>query len=548
MAQIVRSFPPNVEVVYSESGGLGKSHYIQEKTKEIKAKYQVFPLGGNVEWNSVMNRLKKINIEDNTLFHIDLCDTSSYEMIRDFLFTLLVTGGVSVKDEISMISKNTLIEVQIPCGFVNFVENFPFLKLFKIHYIERRSLSPLMIPDELKSNIQIVCNYLKHFKNRNLVKYNLYIKGICVDKHNDSCSFHDSIPLKRLPDEECRQLISQNLNIKNATFYQTMTFINVLADQFKKLSNSMYLTVEQLAYTGIEKNQKSDLLDSRISLIESFIELTNYFTKSTYDNLINNQVFTLDSLDRIANPNYDVNKDIQEGLRLLSENKIINFDEHRFALVMINNDGHSISVITNFDREIIEKIEDKTVRGYLNSTLTKLSYLWSSGSGTTQKLIDYRQLNQNQFLENLEHILNVKIDNTIQPKMINISSSDSFIGKSESNLSLNSFIENEITVQDNIMCTPTADDIKDYVFTVDNFIKMILIILRIRSNVPVVMMGETGCGKTKLLKVLARLQGTVPQILNIHAGITDTEILNFMNEKVIPVAIKFSFLKILHKI
>ena len=46
---------------------------------------------------------------------------------------------------------------------------------------------------------------------------------------------------------------------------------------------------------------------------------------------------------------------------------------------------------------------------------------------------------------------------------------------------------------------------KNYVFTADNFIKMVLILLRIRANIPVIMMGETGCGKTSLIKKLSEL-------------------------------------------
>ena len=37
---------------------------------------------------------------------------------------------------------------------------------------------------------------------------------------------------------------------------------------------------------------------------------------------------------------------------------------------------------------------------------------------------------------------------------------------------------------------------KGYEFTIDNFVKMILIYLRIRANIPLILMGETGCGKT----------------------------------------------------
>ena len=80
---------------------------------------------------------------------------------------------------------------------------------------------------------------------------------------------------------------------------------------------------------------------------------------------------------------------------------------------------------------------------------------------------------------------------------------------------------------------------KDYVFTVDNFIKMCLILIRIRANIPVIMMGETGCGKTSLIRKLSELQnnGECNLIIdNIHAGHTNEDIIKFIEEKVIPEA------------
>ena len=50
----------------------------------------------------------------------------------------------------------------------------------------------------------------------------------------------------------------------------------------------------------------------------------------------------------------------------------------------------------------------------------------------------------------------------------------------------------------------SAVEDEEYVLTCDNFMKCILIFMRIRSNIPVIMMGETGCGKTSLIKFLAK--------------------------------------------
>ena len=80
----------------------------------------------------------------------------------------------------------------------------------------------------------------------------------------------------------------------------------------------------------------------------------------------------------------------------------------------------------------------------------------------------------------------------------------------------------------------------NYVITPDNFIKMVLILLRIRSNIPVIMMGETGCGKTFLIRKLSELKNNgnskKMRILNIHAGTDDQDIINFIEKDAIPFA------------
>lgn len=72
-------------------------------------------------------------------------------------------------------------------------------------------------------------------------------------------------------------------------------------------------------------------------------------------------------------------------------------------------------------------------------------------------------------------------------------------------------------------------DLFNIVFTLDNFMKLILIYLRVRSNLPIILMGETGVGKTSLVDYLAKIIDAECMTLNIHAGITDEEIIAFVN-------------------
>ena len=77
-------------------------------------------------------------------------------------------------------------------------------------------------------------------------------------------------------------------------------------------------------------------------------------------------------------------------------------------------------------------------------------------------------------------------------------------------------------------------DGSNYVITNDNFKKMILLIYRIKANVPVIIMGETGCGKTALITKLNQILNngkTTVEIINIHPGIDDELLCQIMDGK-----------------
>jgi hypothetical protein len=69
-----------------------------------------------------------------------------------------------------------------------------------------------------------------------------------------------------------------------------------------------------------------------------------------------------------------------------------------------------------------------------------------------------------------------------------------------------------------------------YALTSDNLLKMVLIYQRIQGRIPVVLMGETGCGKTSLVSFLARAVGIPFRCLNVHAGTTAAAVEDFVAE------------------
>ncbi|GES90916.1 hypothetical protein GLOIN_2v1785271 [Rhizophagus clarus] len=70
----------------------------------------------------------------------------------------------------------------------------------------------------------------------------------------------------------------------------------------------------------------------------------------------------------------------------------------------------------------------------------------------------------------------------------------------------------------------------EYALSCDNLIKMALILLRARANIPVIVCGEAGCGKTSLIAYLAEMVEVQFQALNLHAGIDERAIMMFMDD------------------
>eukprot|EP01043_Picozoa_sp_COSAG02_P008916 COSAG02_NODE_294_length_25426_cov_719.561298_2_plen_6193_part_00 len=73
-----------------------------------------------------------------------------------------------------------------------------------------------------------------------------------------------------------------------------------------------------------------------------------------------------------------------------------------------------------------------------------------------------------------------------------------------------------------------------FVLTIDNIMKMLAVWFRVGSKIPVVIMGETGCGKTFSISYLAAFLNIAFHKLDVHGGISDEDVVDFMLTKVLP--------------
>lgn len=71
-----------------------------------------------------------------------------------------------------------------------------------------------------------------------------------------------------------------------------------------------------------------------------------------------------------------------------------------------------------------------------------------------------------------------------------------------------------------------------YELTMDNLLKILAIYMRMRADIPVIIMGETGCGKTRLCKYMCELQKNPDNadeienmyLVKVHGGTTSEDI------------------------
>ena len=358
---------------------------------------------------------------------------------------------------------------------------------------------------------------MKLLKEEKLDDFDLFFEDLTPQ---DFLSYNTLRIAEVLPQEECQILIFDEIkkSIDLPNYYQIKSFIDVLATQFKQFNRNHYINA---ALLNMFKTDKS----IRTFIIESYIKLTKHFTKGAFNELIESRE--------------DQKLDIKEGIKKLSEIKtnLISFDKFDYSLIFFyEGTGELFSIISNLPSIVNQSNKNEDEKYYAKVEYDKLKKLLNFNTLKDMKqrdLPDFKKYKQVDFLQELKDILDLKNHVRNEDKIKDMNDLIKMMEEKKENESAITEIKESIEALNN---RPSLEEIVGkYVFTPDNFIKMILILLRIRANIPVIMMGETGCGKTSLIKMLFKLlnNGSLEEmkVLNIHAGITDNDIIKFLKEK-----------------
>ena len=507
----------DIEIIRSDKSGIGKSTKIQKSIEDEGKKWIYFPLGDDFKREDIINRLKELKVDDKCEIHLDLFDTDNITLMLEFLFSFLILRYFGKDEDVFYLSKGIKVKIEIPNSFINFKEKFHILNLFKETEMKISELPPLIVQNNIDSKVQIVANYLKCLKEKKIADYDLIIPGITPDSLKEisnypikyikpPSTFVTAMDAQVLSEKECQDLILESIHsrIKNPTYYQISSFINVLSIQFQKFNQNYFLNAHNL------KMAAKTIFPMRTDIIQNFIETTKYFIEGAFTNLLKNQTIA----HEVKYGFYDRDQEKKENENAVNnlaadKHNVMSFKVIDTTLIFFHEGiNESFSIITTKqpgDEEYNKLLELKNSQIYKKEE--KLKFL---------PKFNEKKFEKKNFLEELKNILAVNNPVTNEEKLRNKSSLKSF---------------EEIT--------------ENYVITPDNFIKMVLILLRIRSNIPVIMMGETGCGKTSLIRKLSELKNngdsSKMRIKNIHAGTDDNDILEFIKKDVIPYAEELDF-------
>jgi hypothetical protein len=312
----------DVQIVFSDKSGVGKTHTIKYDIFNKSNTYIHFPFGGVIEQPVIIKRLQKIKFNKYTEIHLDLYDTDQIQLMMEFLFSLLITKVYKFNEYIFYFSREVKIKIEIPNSFIDFFAKFPLLDLFMKTKISESNLTPLTISKDIKSNEQVIGNYLKALKEDRIDKEDIYFPFITPNFNESKMKKmtkkykYKCVEAQIIEENECNKIILEAIKkynkIEKPNYYQIKTFVNILGVQLKRFSQNEFLSA-----LNILSLEDKDLLTIRSCIVENFINMTKYFTQGAFDDLLQSQEIT----HQILFGQYDEGKDIRNAIDNLAKKK-----------------------------------------------------------------------------------------------------------------------------------------------------------------------------------------------------------------------------------
>ena len=479
LEETIKKIQKEVLIVSSSIAGLGKSHWIK---KHAESKRLInFPLEGEISVEGIGRRLLATNMNENLAICFQIQPVDDEDILTEIILQIILLRCLDSPPGVVIIPQECPIYIEI----ANFSEDrltqfLRFTQYFPSHHIQDIELDKL----ENSNDLQIVCAHLYLLKEELLVDQKI---DLIKDPRDELYK-----PKFRVELEDCIRLVDtyfiQELLIQEEeiSFIQINIFIKRLSEALIGFSQ----TPIQFAAEMLTPDMKylNDIIKNiRETLLKHIIESVSEFTSKSVKRVRFNQRLAI-SQEIIDNS--DLHKDI------------IKWGDSNHFYVLFGPNGEFYSIYrkrTEIPLDVrhilvsqIELLEQFNNRNKNANIPQRIDYnIENLRLEDVSKLKDYSQMKDIELLNELLLMLNIEKDK---------------------------FDENtKHSLLDNYSLIP------------DNFLKMVLIHSRAISRIPIIIMGETGVGKTALIRFLVQnILREKFEIMALNAGISSSDIIAFI--------------------
>ena len=295
-----------------------------------------------------------------------------------------------------------------------------------------------------------------------------------------------------------------------------------------------------------------------------YIEIPNcfedYLSKFKILRIFNTEIITLEKIPTFNFPNEIISNfaktldiDSNEKLEKFFRNKVKfkKYSYHQiniFIKIFISQYckfGTKIKIFSSNGKDVSEEIINQCAsctQYFINGIFTKILLDYDNYPNKEKDYLDilseiYEYDLKEEFKEPL--IFFIKEKKTLSELYIpskeskEYKNTKDYLKKMKQVLNLPNEVEKDIEDKKSLLSILEEKD-NTYIIINDTFKKMALLIYRIQANIPVIIMGETGYGKTTLIIKLNQLLNngkTTLEIININPLLTDEELCQLIKEK-----------------